>query len=103
MTGQHSKGAPDQEWTTTETFDSPERYWGGADINESGDKRDQKGVLYRIQIGEKTRSEVKNEVNSCPLLHHLQRSAQDRAAEVATWFPDGTFEAIRPRGKVGTL
>jgi len=67
----HTNSTPDQDRTTAELLNDIEGDRSGADVDEGGDKRDQKGVGDRSQRLEEDGTEVEDEVNSSPLLHHL--------------------------------
>ncbi len=71
LANQHAEGTPDEQRTTTESFDSPERDGGGANIDESGDKTDQEWVGNCAESLEEGGTEVEDEVDTGPLLHHL--------------------------------
>jgi len=44
LADQHAKGTPDEERATTPLLNGVEGDWGGADVDEGEDQRDQEGV-----------------------------------------------------------
>lgn len=44
LTSEHAKGTPDEQRTTTEALDGPERDGSGQDVDEGGDQTDEEGV-----------------------------------------------------------
>lgn len=81
-------------------FNGPERDGGRADVDESEDERDQEGVLDGMSRLEERRRVVEDEVDTSPLLHHLERSSQDCAADVGRAIPERAGEAVKPRAPV---
>ena len=43
---------------------------------------------------------VEDEIDTSPLLHHLERSTKNRPAEIAVRLPKRSFEAIGPGAEV---
>jgi hypothetical protein len=120
LADEHAQGTPDEQGTTTETFDGVERDGSGQDVDESGDEADEEGVGNRAlgllvvemirrrgegtyELLEEGGTEEEDEVDTGPLLHHLQRSAEDGTTEVAVGLPDGALEAVGPRREVAAL
>ena len=90
----HKKG------TATELLNGPEGKGGREDIDEGEDKGDEERVGNGAS-GLKERSRVvKDEVDTRPLLHHLERSTKNGAADVAASLPERASEAIEPAGPV---
>ena len=83
----HAQSTPDEKGAATESLNGPERDRGGANIDEGGDKADKEGVADRPELLEEGRSEVEDEIDTSPLLHHLQGSAENGTAQVATGLP----------------
>lgn len=96
LADQHAQGTPDEERTTTELLDGPEGEWGGADIDEGKDQGDQEGVADSASGLQEWGRVVEDEVDTGPLLHHLQRGTQDCAADVGRLLEKGTLEAVCP-------
>ena len=67
----HPCSANNEELPTTEALDRPEGDGRGAHVDESSNQRDQEGVLNRAERSEEYSAEVKNEVDTSKLLHHL--------------------------------
>jgi len=99
----HTKSAPDEQWTTAKPLNSPEGDRGGADVDEGGDEGDQERVLNGAEILEEGGTEVEDEVDTSPLLHHLERSTEDSAAQVAVGLPERSLEAVHPAAQVAVL
>jgi hypothetical protein len=88
LADQHAQCTPDQEWATTELLNSVEGDRRRAHIDQGEDERDQECVAdgtSRLQEGGRV---VEDEVDTGPLLHHLERGSENRAAQVA--LPKGT-------------
>ena len=92
----HKKG------TASESLNGPEGDRGGEHVDESEDKGDEEGVGDGSSGLEERGREVKDEVDTRPLLHHLERSAKDGASEVAASLPKRAREALGPAGPVAS-
>jgi len=92
----HAQGTPDEEGAAAETLHGPEGEWGRAHVDEGGDHGDEEGVVDGAELHEEGGSEVEDEVDARPLLHHLHRGAENRAAQVAAAVPEGAAEAVGP-------
>jgi len=68
---EHAASSPDEQWTTSNSLDGPERNGRGADIDESRDKTDKERVGDGPELLEESSAKVENEVDASPLLHHL--------------------------------
>lgn len=99
LADQHTESAPDEERTTSELLNGIEGERGRAHVDEGEDQRDQEGVADGSSGLQEGSGVVENEVDTSPvlklafarftrvqmnspLLHHLQRGAQDCAADV---------------------
>lgn len=82
LADKHAESTPDEKWPSSKPFNGPERDGSRADVDESEDERDQEGVLDGMGRLEERRRVVEDEVDTGPLLHHLERSTQDCAADV---------------------
>jgi hypothetical protein len=110
----HAEGAPHEQGTAAEALDGPEGEGRRADVDEGEDKRDQERVADGaggLQEGGRvvedlrcctsvlakcvTRGET-YKVDTGPLLHHLERSAEDGATQVALGVPEAAGEAGLP-------
>lgn len=119
LTGEHAQGTPDEQGTTTEAFDSPERDGSRKDVDEGGDETDEEGVRncallvlvavvtmknnQTYELLEEGGTEEEDEVDTSPLLHHLQGSAKNSTTEVAVGLPERSLEAVGPRREVAAL
>lgn len=99
----HAQGTPDEKRSTTKLFNGPERDGGRADINESGYETDEEGVMDSAQFLEESGAEVEDEVDTSPLLHHLEGGTKDGTAKIATGGSEATLEAVQPAIDVATL
>lgn len=98
LTDQHAKSTPDEERTTTKLLNGVEGDRGGAHVDEGEDQGDQEGVgdgAGRSQEGSRV---VEDEVDTGPLLHHLERSTEDGFAQVRVGLPKRAREAVGPAG-----
>jgi hypothetical protein len=53
-----------------------------------------------VSTHEESSTEVEDEVDTCPLLHHLERGTEDGASEVRAWVTETAGEAGEPRIEV---
>ena len=67
----HSCASDDEDLTATKAFDGVKGYWGGEDVDERCNERDEERVLDRAKGGEEDSSEIEDEVDTGQLLHHL--------------------------------
>lgn len=100
-TDAHAGGAENQNGATAEFLDSVERDRGRADVDESEDQGDEEGVADGAGGLEEGCGVVEDEVDTSPLLHHLERSAQDGKTQVGVAPPQATLEAVGPRSEPG--
>ena len=103
MADDHTRSTPDQDCASAKSFNDVEGNWCGADIDQGGDKVDQERIADRSKFLEESGSEVEDEVDTSPLLHHLERSAKDGTTQVTAALPETAFEAIRPTVEIATL
>ena len=96
LADQHAEGTPDEERTTTELLNGVEGDGGRADVDEGEDQRDQEGVADGTGGLEERSRVVEDEVDTSPLLHHLQRGTEDGLAQVGALLPERTLEAVGP-------
>lgn len=97
----HTSSADNQDETTTKLLNGVERDGGRQDVDESEDQRHQEGVADGTGRLEEGRGVVEDEVDTGPLLHHLERGTQDRAAQVGLATPEAALEAVGPRSEPG--
>lgn len=62
----HAQGTPQQQGSTTDLLNGPERDWGRADVDDRGDHSQQERVLDRVQLLEEGSTEVEDEVDAGP-------------------------------------
>lgn len=67
LTDQHSQGSPDEKWTTTEFLDGIEGDWGGENVDQGEDQRDQESVLNGTGGLQEGGGVVKDEVDTSPV------------------------------------
>ncbi len=82
LTDQHTSGTNDQEWTTTELLNSVEGQWSRSDVDSSEDHGDDEWVGDGTGGLEERSGVVEDEVDTSPLLHHLERGTKNGAAKV---------------------
>ena len=99
----HAESTPQEQRTTTDLLNSVERERSGADVDNGGDDAEQEGVLDCAELGEEGGTEVEDEVDTGPLLHHLKRGTEDGTAQVAVGLPEATAEAVEPAAEVAVL
>jgi hypothetical protein len=97
LADQHAEGTPEEKRTTADLLHGVEGDGCRADVNESEDERDDEGVADSTGRLEERCGEIENEVDSSPLLHHLERGSENGLAEVGVGLEDGTGEAVSPR------
>lgn len=81
-------------------LNSPERNGGREYVDEGEDEGDEERVGYGASGLEEGGRVVENEVDARPLLHHLKRSTENGATDVAASYPKRAGEALEPAGKV---
>ena len=101
LTDQHAKGAIDEQRTAAKLLNSVERDGSRADVDECEDQRDQEGVADGACGLKKGSRVVEDKVDTGPLLHHLEGSAEDSLAQVRIRIKDRAFEALRPGAEPG--
>jgi len=96
LADQHAESTPEEKRTATNTLHSVERDGSRADVDESEDKRDNEGVADSAGRLEEDGGVVEDEVDTGPLLHHLERGTENGLAEVGVGLEDGSGEAVGP-------
>lgn len=64
LADKHAKGTIDEERTTTETLDGPERQWSRKHVDQGEDEGDQEGVLDRTSGLQEGSRVVEDEVDT---------------------------------------
>jgi len=82
LTDDHAQGTPDEKRATSKALNGPERDGGGDDVHDGEDHGHEEWVLDGVERLEENGGVVKDEVDTGPLLHHLQRCTQNRTAQV---------------------
>jgi len=103
LTYNHTQGTPDEERATTEFLNRIKGDWGRADVDEGGDETDEEGVGDGPEFLEEGGTEVEDEVDTGPLLHHLQGSSENGSAQVAARLGQSTLEAVCPAAEIAVL
>lgn len=96
LADEHTKSTDDENGTTTESLDSPERQGSGADVDQREDQRDQEGVADGTGGLEERGRVVEDEVDTSPLLHHLHGGTENGSSQVRLASPERTLEAVGP-------
>ena len=99
----HTQSAPDEKRATAEFLNGVKGDGGRADVDEGGDETDEEGVGDGAEFLEEGGTEVEDEVDTGPLLHHLQGSSENGSAQVAARLPQAAREAIEPAIEVAAL
>ena len=95
LADQHKTGTPDEQLAAAKLLDAIEGDRGGDDVDQVGDERDEEGVL-DARLLEEGGTVVEDEVDARQLLEHLQKHADEHAAEVAAGAQ--AAEAVGPAG-----
>jgi hypothetical protein len=66
LTDEHAKGAPDEQWSTAELLNGPERERRAADVDQGEDERNQKGIVDGTRGLEERGRIVEDEVDTGP-------------------------------------
>lgn len=101
LADQHAQGTPDKERSATDLLNGVEGDRGGANVDEGEDQGDQERVGDGAGRLQERGRVVEDEVDTSPLLHHLQRGSQDGTAQVGLLDPETASEAVNP-GRPGT-
>ena len=95
LADQHERGTPDEDLATTEALNGPEGKRRGDDVDDVGDERDEERIL-DTRLLEEGCAVVEDEVDTGPLLEHLQEDTDQHTAEVARG--SEALEAVGPAG-----
>ena len=99
LADQHAESTPNEQWSTAKLLNSVEGDRGRADIDQGEDQGDQEGVVDsagRLKEGSRV---VEDEVDTSPLLHHLERGAENGTTQVGLLDREATGEAVHPAGE----
>jgi len=103
LANNHAQSTPQEQRTTTDFLHGVEGDGSGAHVNNGGDHGQKEGVLNGLELLEEGGSEVEDEVDTSPLLHHLERGTEDSAADIGVGVEDIAAEAVNPALKVSGL
>lgn len=101
LTDQHAQGTPDEQRSSTELFNSVERDRSGADVDNGEDHRGDERVIDGTGGLQESGRVVEDEVDTGPLLHHLERSTEDSSSQVGLGLEDGARETGGPLTEPG--
>lgn len=96
LADQHAQSSVEKNGSSTELLNSVERDRCRADVDQGEDQRDQERVANGAGRLQERSGVVENEVNTSPLLHHLQRSTKDGSSQVRLLVTETTLEAVGP-------
>ncbi|KAG7698243.1 hypothetical protein KL915_001960 [Ogataea haglerorum] len=92
----HSHGTVNHERTTAELLDRVEGYRSRRDVDDGGDHGGEELVVDGAELLEESRTEVEDEVDTGPLLHHLQGGSEDSLSEVRRRLSESSGETSSP-------
>lgn len=101
LTDKHTKSTENEDSTATKSLNGPERQRSGADVDQGEDQGDQEGVADGAGRLEEGSGVVEDEVDTSPLLHHLERGTEDGSSQVRLAGPERTLEAVGPGAEPG--
>lgn len=96
LADQHTSRSVEKDCASTPFLDRVERDGSGADVDQSEDEGDQEGVADGTSGLKERCGVVEDEVDTSPLLHHLERGTENGAAQVGLLMPETTLEAVQP-------
>lgn len=102
LADQHGKSTPEQERTAAPLLDTPEGERRGQGVDDVEDDGHEELVGHGTGRLEEGRAVVEDEVDTGPLLHHLERGAQNGLAQVGVGLPERALEAGRPGTEPGS-
>ncbi|KAG7847878.1 hypothetical protein KL941_002057 [Ogataea angusta] len=97
LTHNHTCGTVDHERTTAEFLNRVERQRSRHHVDDGGDHGDQELVVDGAELLEEGGTEVEDEVDTGPLLHHLHGGSEDGFSEVRRGLSESAGEAGSPR------
>lgn len=103
LADEHAKSTVDQDWATAILLNDVEGERGRANVDDGGNDLGQEGIVDGAELLEESGTEVEDEVDTSPLLHHLERSTQDGSAEIGAGVEKSTLEAVEPGAEVTIL
>lgn len=96
LADQHAEGTIEEDGPATPLLNRVERDGGRADVDDGEDHGDEEGVADGTRGLEEGSRVVEDEVDTGPLLHHLERGTEDGLAQVGIAVPERTLEAVGP-------
>lgn len=103
LADEHTESTIDEERASTNSLHSPEGERCGADVDQIEDEGDQEGVADGTGGLQERSRVVEDEVDTGPLLHHLERSTQDSLADIGVGLEERSGEAVQPRSEVSSV
>jgi len=101
LTDQHSEGTDDEKRSSTESLNGVEGDGSGADVDDGEDHRGEERVVDGTGRGQEGSRVVEDEVDTGPLLHHLERSTQDGSSQVGSGVSERSRETSGPGTEPG--
>ena len=92
----HAQSTPDEKWTTAKFLHGVEGERSRTDVDAVEDQGDQERVGDGTSGLQEWSRIVEDEVDTGPLLHHLERSTQNCAAKIGLLVSQTTLEAVEP-------
>lgn len=101
LADEHTQGTEDENLASAESLDSPEGEGSRADVDEGEDEGDEERVFNGTSGLEEGGGVVEDEVDTGPLLHHLERGTEDGSSKVGLGGPETALEAVGPAAEPG--
>jgi len=100
---EHEDGTPNEERAAAESLDGPERDRGGKDVDKGGDQTDDERVGDRTEGLEERGTKIEDEVDTSPLLHHLNRGTENGSPQVGSRVTEAAGETTGPGSPVAAV
>jgi hypothetical protein len=85
-TDDHTNGTPEEELTTSESLNHVKRWWSTDNVDSVCGNLDSEWVVEKG--GKELGTEVEDEVDTSPLLEHLECGTEDSTTKVGAWVED---------------
>jgi hypothetical protein len=96
LADQHAESTEQKKRAATKLLHSVEGKRSRADVDQGEDQRDQEGVVNGASRLKERCRVVEDEVDTSPLLHHLERGTEDSLAQVGVGLEQRSLEAVCP-------